>query len=348
MRHRFEMQEEFEADASSILLPQFLMDVGASLFSEHEKALVSREALTDGFTLADKDIQINFVISETDMAKIDIDSGSRPRSYVLREREALRFKEAFHDEPPEYKRSMLSHNLYYKMNRLDYIASEDLKAYILRIVNNMSNEELEKAELQLNDMSAERDRLNASLAETQKQIGTLNADVADKTSQIEMLNADVAGKASQIDTLNADIADKAAQIETLNADADTLKKAREDSEFRASELKKLFMKTFAASSPNTMANLEGNENVEVIRRFRIRDDDNPNVRSAPYVADDNKVGNARASQEYTILDVSENGWYLIRLDSGEKAWVSGRMGTVVEIEFNFTFDEQDEAAEGAE
>ena len=146
MRHRFEMQEEFEADASSILLPQFLMDVGASLFSEHEKALVSREALTDGFTLADKDIQINFVISETDMAKIDIDSGSRPRSYVLREREALRFKEAFHDEPPEYKRSMLSHNLYYKMNRLDYIASEDLKAYILRIVNNMSNEELEKAE----------------------------------------------------------------------------------------------------------------------------------------------------------------------------------------------------------
>ena len=97
-----------------------------------------------------------------------------------------------------------------------------------------------------------------------------------------------------------------------------------------------------------MANLEGNENVEVIRRFKIRDDENPNVRSAPYVADDNKVGNARASQEYTILDVSENGWYLIRLDSGEKAWVSGRMGTVVEIEFNFTFDEQDEAAEGAE
>ena len=146
MRRRFEMRSEFEDDAKSLVLPQFVMDFGPSLFSDHDTGLVSKEALSEGFTLSDKDTEISFVMSDYDMAKVDIDSGSKPRSIALREREALRFKEFIHNEPPEFKRSTLSYNIYKKMNRLDYIASEDLKEYIFRIVNNMSDEELEKAE----------------------------------------------------------------------------------------------------------------------------------------------------------------------------------------------------------
>ena len=172
--------------------------------------------------------------------------------------------------------------------------------------------------------------------------------IAEKAAQIDTLNADIADKAAQIDMLNTAVADKTAQIEVLNADMETLQKAQTDSAFQAEELKKLFMKTFGASPANTMANLEGNENVEVIRRFRIREDDNPNARSFPGIADGNILGHATASQEYTILDVSDNGWYLIRLDSGKTAWVNGKMGTVVEIGFNFPSDAQDAAAEGGE
>ena len=145
-----------------------------------------------------------------------------------------------------------------------------------------------------------------------------------------------------------EIADKAEQIEALNADVETLQKAQEDSEFRFEELKKLFMTTFSASSDNVLGNLEGSENVEVIRRFRIREEDNPNARSYPGIADGNILGHATASREYTILDVSENGWYLIQLDNGKTAWVNGKMGTVVEIEFNFPSGTPDGAAEGAE
>ena len=111
-------------------------------------------------------------------------------------------------------------------------------------------------------------------------------------------------------------------------------------------MKKLFMTTFSASSDNALANLEGNENVEVIRRFRIREEDNPNARSYPGIAADNILGHATASQEYTILDVSDNGWYLIQLDNGKTAWVNGKMGSVVEIGFNFASDTPDAAAEG--
>ena len=88
--------------------------------------------------------------------------------------------------------------------------------------------------------------------------------------------------------------------------------------------------------------------MEVIRRFRIREEDNPNARSYPGIADGNILGHATASQEYTILDVSDNGWYLIRLDSGETAWVNGKMGTLVEIGFNFPSETPDATAEGGE
>ena len=90
------------------------------------------------------------------------------------------------------------------------------------------------------------------------------------------------------------------------------------------------------------------DRIERYWKRRIREDDNPNVRSAPIVADDNKIGNVRAAEEFTILDVSDNGWYLIQLDNGKTAWVNGKMGTVVEIGFNFASDTPDAAAEGGE
>lgn len=146
MRHRFEMQTEYEYDAKSLILPQFVKDVGASLFTSHEKRPVSKESLSEGFTLADKDIQISFIMSESDMMKIDIDSGSKPRSIALQEREALRFKEFIKNEPVEQKRPTLAYNIYTKLNRLDFISAGDLKNYVQRIVDNMSTEDLEKAE----------------------------------------------------------------------------------------------------------------------------------------------------------------------------------------------------------
>lgn len=145
MRHRFEMQTEYEYEARALKLPQFVKDVGASLFTSHEKRPVSKEALSEGFTLADKDIQISFVMSESDMMKVDIDSGSKPRSVALQEREALRFKEFIKNEPEGQKRPTLAYNLYMKLNRLDFVTASDLRGYVDRIVNNLSAEDLEKA-----------------------------------------------------------------------------------------------------------------------------------------------------------------------------------------------------------
>lgn len=146
MRHRFEMQANYEQDAQSLLLPRFVKDVGASLFSDHEKRPVTKEALTEGFTLADKDIQISFAMSEEDMMKIDIDNGSKPRMISLREREAIRFREFIRKEPPEQKRPTIAHNICMNLNRLDYVSDRDLKDYVRRVVDNMTSEELEKAE----------------------------------------------------------------------------------------------------------------------------------------------------------------------------------------------------------
>ncbi len=108
MRRRFEMQTDYEYDASSLVLPQFVKDVGASLFTSHEKRPVTKESLSEGFTLADKDIQISFVMSESDMMMVDIDSGSKPRSVAIQEREAIRFREFIKNEPADQKRPTMA------------------------------------------------------------------------------------------------------------------------------------------------------------------------------------------------------------------------------------------------
>ena len=62
--------------------------------------------------------------------------------------------------------------------------------------------------------------------------------------------------------------------------------------------------------------------------------DNPNVRKHPSIYAEG-IGHATSSVVYEILDISENGWYQIRLDNGKIGWISPAMGELEELEFNF-------------
>ena len=152
------------------------------------------------------------------------------------------------------------------------------------------------------------------------------------------MNTDVADRDAQIKALEADVADKAAQIETLEAE-------KAECEFQLTEIRKLFITTFANAPANEADRLQDSENAGVIKRFRIRDLDNPNARKIPSMTRGAVMGHAKKSLEYTILEVSPNGWYKIRLDSGKTAWVNGAMGSIVEVEFIFKHAEEEAAAE---
>ncbi len=111
MRHRFEMQSEYEEMASGLSLPIFVRDVSSSAFFEAGLKKLTKEFLSDGFSLKDKDIQISFAMSEMDVIKVDIDSESRPRMISIAERQAMQFKELIQSESPEKKRGTITQNI---------------------------------------------------------------------------------------------------------------------------------------------------------------------------------------------------------------------------------------------
>ena len=145
MRKHYEMQSEYE-DALTLELPMFFEDVGASLLFEHDHAKVSRESLADGFTLADKDTQISFGMSQGDITAVDVQNEARPKQIALSEREAREFKNIVLTYPPERRKEMCIGKIYQLLNRLDFLSASDLRNYIQRIVDQMSSEELSRME----------------------------------------------------------------------------------------------------------------------------------------------------------------------------------------------------------
>ncbi len=145
MRKYYEMQTEYE-DALTMELPMFFEDIGTSLLFEHDHAKVSRESLADGFTLADKDTQITFGMSQDDIVAVDIKNDARPKQIALSEREAQEFKTIVRTYPQERRKELCIDKIYQLMNRMDFLSASDLRKYIQRIVDQMSSEELSRME----------------------------------------------------------------------------------------------------------------------------------------------------------------------------------------------------------
>lgn len=146
MRRMIEMQSEFEEEALAMKLPVFVESVEASLFSDGFTKEVNRDSLVDGFTLADKDAQINFALSQDDVAQVDVDGDDRPRRIALSERDAKQFKTYVDSLPSEKRREACIESIFGQLRRIDCIADSDLRKYILRIVDQMTTDEMVEME----------------------------------------------------------------------------------------------------------------------------------------------------------------------------------------------------------
>lgn len=149
MRNYFEMQSEFEEDALSLKLPMFFETVGESFLTD-QKTAVTRESLAEDFTLADKDTQINFGMTAGEVAVLDVNNNnSRPHQVALSAREAQRLGQYLRSCPPEQRKEECIRHIFNQMNRLDFLDAGDLKGYIRRSVDQMSNHELAQMEIAL-------------------------------------------------------------------------------------------------------------------------------------------------------------------------------------------------------
>lgn len=144
----FRMNEEYVDEASTILIPQFVLAAGPSLFSETEYVLLELDHLTSGFTLKDKDVQIDFSTSPAELARVDVDDAkdAKPRAWKITGFDNTYFKEWFNAQPSERRLNYCKEIICKKLSSLNCVNDKELRHYVDRVIDTLSVDELSELE----------------------------------------------------------------------------------------------------------------------------------------------------------------------------------------------------------
>ena len=141
----YPMYEQFKAEALALKIPQFFIKAKQNLFTETEpdyKELLTKEVLSDGFSLSNKDTIIDFATAEDNVAKVDVKANEKPKYQRLSAAENEYFKQLFQNLPPESRVQSCQAEIKGRLEKFDCIPGKDLSVYIERIIGNMNSDEL--------------------------------------------------------------------------------------------------------------------------------------------------------------------------------------------------------------
>ena len=140
----FKMNDEFREEASALLFPQFMMEIGASLFSDNEYVLLDLEHLSKGFTLKDKDVQIDFNTLDAEMARVDVDDSKEatPKAWKLVGADSAFFKECFNEQPSNVRMAHCKGLIKNKLSKLNCVNDKELQDYVDRVIETLNADQL--------------------------------------------------------------------------------------------------------------------------------------------------------------------------------------------------------------
>lgn len=140
------MFEEFRDEAAALKIPQFFIQTpAAALFSTGMDGadLLKHEALAADFTLRDKDVQLDLTTADEDMYRIDVKSNSDvPRAFRMSPLEQKFLREYFSTLSVESQKRNAAEAIYQRLKPINSIHDSDLRAYVQRIADNFSAEDL--------------------------------------------------------------------------------------------------------------------------------------------------------------------------------------------------------------
>jgi type III restriction enzyme len=140
----FRINDEFQEEAAVLRFPQFMMEIGASLFSDNEYVLLEQEHLCKGFTLKDKDVQIDFTTLDAEMARVDIDDSKEatPKAWKLVGADSAFFKEWFNEQPSNVRMAHCKGLIKSKLSKLNCVNDKELQNYIDRVIETLTADQL--------------------------------------------------------------------------------------------------------------------------------------------------------------------------------------------------------------
>lgn len=144
----FKMNKIFEKEASALRFPQFMLEVGLSFFSDHEYIPLELEHLSEGFTLKDKDVQIDFSTVDAEIARVDIDDtmDATPKVWQIRGVDSTYYKEWFNAQPSNVRLAHCKGLIKNRISKLNCINDKELQAYIDRVVETLTEDQLSDME----------------------------------------------------------------------------------------------------------------------------------------------------------------------------------------------------------
>lgn len=142
MKH-YKVNQLYVSEAGQIEIPQFMIETGRSLFSEHEHQVLTKENLYAGFSLLDKDTVIDFDSIDSEIARVDIDdSDTMPKAWKLQGFDSQNVKQWFDEQPSDRKMRLCKDMIIKKLSKNNAINDRDLEVYVDRIIQNLTEDQL--------------------------------------------------------------------------------------------------------------------------------------------------------------------------------------------------------------
>jgi type III restriction enzyme len=142
MKH-YKVNQLYASEAGRIEIPQFMIETGRSLFSEHEHQVLTKENLYAGFSLLDKDTVIDFDSIDSEIARIDIDdSDAMPKAWKLQGFDSQNVKQWFDEQPSDRKMRLCKDMIIKKLSKNNAVNDRDLEVYVDRIIQNLTEDQL--------------------------------------------------------------------------------------------------------------------------------------------------------------------------------------------------------------
>ena len=142
MKH-YKINQLYASEAGQLEIPQFMIETGRSLFSEHEHQVLTKENLYAGFSLLDKDTVIDFDSIDSEIARIDIDdSDALPKAWKLQGFDSQNVKQWFDEQPSDRKVRLCKDMIIKKLSKNNAINDRDLEVYVDRIIQNLTEDQL--------------------------------------------------------------------------------------------------------------------------------------------------------------------------------------------------------------
>ena len=137
------IQAQFTEEASALRIPQFFLKSTPDLFGG-EYELLEAENLSEGFSLSGQDAQISFELATGEMYRIDLqEKGEAIPKYMRASKvESEYIRERLAKLPPEKKVQQCVTLICGQLNKNDRYAAQEISAYVHRVVENMTEDEL--------------------------------------------------------------------------------------------------------------------------------------------------------------------------------------------------------------